>query len=108
LIRTRLLQAGGKDALAGTIASLAIEYDQRVGYTVLDNIKVGTSAGSNLWTCAADNAAATLLGSPTSTRDDLSVNPFTDSELLSLDELWPTMTTDDQAIATSTDPVTTS
>jgi hypothetical protein len=38
--------------------------------------------------------------------DDLSVNPLSDSELLTLDEIWPTMTAEDQAIASSTDDVT--
>lgn len=107
LIRTRLLQAGGKDALAGTIVSLAIVYDQRgkVGYTVLDDIKVlSNTAGWNVWTCAADNAA-TIPGPPKFVADDLSASPFSDSELLTLDEIWPTMTADDQAVAGSTDPV---
>jgi hypothetical protein len=108
LIRTRLLRAGGTDALAGTIESLAIVYDQRgaVGYTVLDNIRViSGTAGLNVWTCAADNAA-TLPGPPAASyADDLSVNPFTDSELLTLEEIWPTMSADDQAIASSDAPV---
>jgi len=107
LIRTRLLQAGEKDALAGTIVSLAIVYDQRgkVGYTVLDDIKVlSSTAGSNVWTCAADNAAA-LPGPPKFVGDDLSVNPISDSDLLTLDDIWPTMTADDQAIAGSTEQV---
>jgi hypothetical protein len=107
LIRTRLLQAGAKDALAGSIVSLTIVYDQRgkIGYTVLDDIKVlSTTAGSNVWTCAADNAAA--LPEPSNfAGDDVSVNPFSGSDLLTLDEIWPTMTADDQAIAASTDPV---
>jgi hypothetical protein len=107
LIRTRLLQAGGKDALVGTIVSLGIVYDLRgkPGYTVLDDIKVASrTAGLNVWTCAADNAA-TIPGPPKFVADDLSANPFSDSELLTLDEIWPTMTADDQAIAASTDPV---
>jgi hypothetical protein len=107
LIRSRLLLAGGKDALAGTIVSLAIVYDQRAknGYTVLDNIKVATRAGVNEWTCAADNAAVVPAPPTFVGADDLSVNPFSDSELLTLDELWPTMTAEDQAIASSTDEV---
>jgi hypothetical protein len=108
LIRTRLLGAGGKEALAGTIVSLSIVYDQRgkVGYTVLDNIKVlSTIAGSNVWTCAADNAAV-VPSRPTFVGDDLSVNPFSASDLLTLDEIWPTMSSEDQAIASSTDEVT--
>jgi hypothetical protein len=93
--------------LAGTIVSLAIVYDQRgkLAYTVLENIQVlSKTAGSNVWTCAADNTAA-IPGPPKLVRDDLSLNPFTDSELLTLDEIWPTMTADDQAIAASTDDV---
>jgi hypothetical protein len=107
LIRTRLLQAApGKDALAGTIVSLAIVYDQRssAGYTVLDDIGVVARAAVSSWTCAADNAA-TFPGPPKFVADDLSVNPFSDSELLTLDEIWPTMSPDDQATASSTDPV---
>src|SRR6266540_2454100 len=72
LIRTRLLQAGGKDALVG----------------------------SNVWTSPADNAA-TVMGLPMFVLDDLAVDPFSASELLTLDEIWPTMTADDQAIAAS-------
>lgn len=108
MIRTRLLQAGGKEALAGTIVSLAIVYDQRgkVGYTVLDDVEVAsTTAGWNVWTCAADNAAA-IPGPPKFVADDPWIDLFSDSELLTLDEIWPTMTSDDQAIAASTDPVT--
>lgn len=109
LIRSRVLAAAGgsKDALAGTIVSLAIVYDTRggAGYTVLDDIKVVSStAGWNVWTSAADNAA-TIPGPPKFVADDLAVNPFADSELLSLDDLWPTLTPDEQAIASSTDPV---
>jgi hypothetical protein len=107
LIRTRLLQAGGKDALAGTIVSLGIVYDLRgkPGYTVLDDIKVGSRASKYVWTCAADNAA-TIFAPSKFAADDLSVNPLSDSELLTLDEIWPTMTAEDQAIASSTDDVT--
>lgn len=103
LIRTRLLQAGGKDALAGTIVSLAIVFDQRgsKGFTVLDNIRIGSSAlGTNLWTSPADNAAV-LPGVPTFVLDDPSVDPFSASELLTLEEIWPTLTLDDQTIASS-------
>ena len=104
LIRTRLLQAGGSDALAGTIVSLAIVYDVGTRYTVLDNIKVTSNAfGENVWTSAADNGAGAQ--TPASTVDDLSVNPFSASELLTLDEIWPTLSADDQAIAASTDPI---
>ena len=107
LIRTRLLQAGGKDAMVGTIVSLGIVYDLRskTGYTVLDNIKVAARASTNVWTCAADNAA-TIFAPGKFAADDLSVNPFSDSELLTLDEIWPTMTAEDQATASSTDDVT--
>jgi hypothetical protein len=107
LIRTRLLQAGGKDAIVGTIVSLGIVYDLRgkPGYTVLDNIKVGSRASKYVWTCAADNAA-TIFAPSKFDADDLSVNPLSDSELLTLDEIWPTMTAEDQAIASSTDDVT--
>jgi hypothetical protein len=60
LIRTRLLQAGGTDALAGTIVSLAIVFDDRgkTGTAILDNIRVvvKSAVGANTWTCAADNA----------------------------------------------------
>jgi hypothetical protein len=106
LIRTRLLQAGGKDAMVGTIVSLGIVYDLRgkPGYTVLDNIKIGSRASKYVWTCAADNAATIF--APSKFADDLSVNPLSDSELLTLDEIWPTMTAEDQAIASSTDDVT--
>jgi hypothetical protein len=106
LIRTRLLQAGGQDALAGTIVSLGIVYDLRSkpGYTVLDDITISSRASVYVWTCAADNAA-TITGPPAFAADDLAVNPFSDSELLTLEEVWPTMTADDQAIASSTDPV---
>ncbi len=103
LIRTRLLQAGGKDALVGTIVSLSIVYDQRgsKGFTVLDNIRISsTTLGSNVWTSPADNAA-TVMGLPMFVLDDLAVDPFSASELLTLDEIWPTMTADDQAIAAS-------
>jgi hypothetical protein len=107
LIRTRLLQAGGKDAMVGTIVSLGIVYDVHTqpGYTVLDNIKVGSRASTFVWTCAADNAA-TIHAPLSFAADDLSVNPLSDSELLTLDEIWPTMTAEDQAIASSTDDVT--
>jgi hypothetical protein len=107
LIRTRLLQAApGKDALAGTIVSLSIVYDQRssTAYTVLDDIGVASRTAFNYWTCPADNAAA-FPGPPKFVGDDLSFNPFSNSELMTLDELWPTMTADDQATASSTDPV---
>jgi hypothetical protein len=106
LIRTRLLQAGGKDALVGTIVSLGIVYDLRgkPGYTVLDDIKIGSRASQYVWTCAADNAA-TIFAPSKFAADDLSVNPLSDSELLTLDEIWPTMTAEDQAIASSTDEV---
>jgi hypothetical protein len=107
LIRTRLLQAGGKDALGGAIVSLGIVYDQRgkLGYTVLDDIKVASRGVVNTWTCAADNAAV-VPGAPSQMfADDLSVNPFSDSELLTLEEIWPTMTAEDQATASSTDEV---
>src|SRR6266540_91717 len=77
LIRTRLLQAGGKDALVGTIVSLSIVYDQRgsKGFTVLDNIRISsTTLGSNVWTSPADNAA-TVMGLPMFVLDDLAVDP---------------------------------
>jgi hypothetical protein len=107
LIRTRLLQAGGKDAMVGTIVSLGIVYDLRgkPGYTVLDDIKVGSRASTFVWTCAADNAA-TVHAPLSFAVDDLAVNPFSESELLTLDEIWPTMTAEDQATASSTDDVT--
>ncbi len=108
LIRTRLLQAGGTDALAGTIVSLTIVYDERVaaGITYLDNISVRSKTlGSNLWTSPADNAAV-LPGPPSFVLDDLAVDPFSASELLTLEEIWPTLTADDQAIAASDVTVT--
>lgn len=108
LIRSRVLQEGGTNAMAGTIVSLSIVYDRRGGrgYTVLDNIRVlSKPGGPNTWTGAADNAA-TLPGPPPSpVGDDLSLNPFSDAALMTLDELWPTMTEQFQAIAASTDPV---
>ena len=47
LIRSRVLQEGGTNAMAGTIVSLSIVYDQRGGrgYTVLDNIRVLAKPG---------------------------------------------------------------
>ncbi|MDX6466752.1 MAG: hypothetical protein QOI27_1792, partial [Gaiellaceae bacterium] len=68
-------------------------------------IKVGSRASKYVWTCAADNAA-TIFAPSKFDADDLSVNPLSDSELLTLDEIWPTMTAEDQAIASSTDDVT--
>ena len=106
LIRSRLLAAGKTDALAGTIVSLSIVYDERGGrgYTVLDNIAVLSKvAGRNVWTGPADNAATTP-GPPVPVADDLSLNPFSDVELLSLDELWPTMSEELQVLAASDDP----
>lgn len=108
LIRTRLLQTGGKDALAGTIVSLAIVYDERgtSGVTYLDNIRISSKTlGWNFWTSPADNAAA-IPGPPTFVLDDLGIDPFSASELLTLEEIWPTMTADDQAIAASDVTVT--
>jgi len=105
LIRTRLLQAGGSDALAGTIVSLEIVYDFGQRYTVLDDVTVAAIPGvSYVWTSAADNAA-TGQGPPAFVVDDPAANPLSTSELLTLDEIWPTLSADDQAIAGSTDPI---
>jgi hypothetical protein len=105
LIRTRLMQAGRTDALAGTIVSLAIVFDERgpTGTSILDNIRViiKSAIGANTWTCAADNAEAVPGGPAGFAPDDLRVNPLSDSELMTLDEIWPLMTADDQAIAAS-------
>ena len=104
LIRTRLLQAGGSDALAGTIVSLAIVFDQRgaSGRSILDNIRLlHKEIGPNVWTSAADNAQVLPGGSAAAVRDDLSVNPLSASEQSTLDEIWPTMTPEDQATASS-------
>ena len=104
LIRTRLMQAGSTDALAGKIVSLAIVFDDRgpTGAAILDNIRVLLKGiGPNTWTCAADNAEG-VPGAPAGfAPDDLRVNPLSASELMTLDEIWPTMTPDDQAIAAS-------
>jgi hypothetical protein len=104
LIRTRVLQAGGSDALAGTIVSLAIVFDERgqTGTAVLDNIRVviKSEVGANTWTCAADNAEV-VPGSDGFAPDDLLANPLSQSELMTLDEIWPTLTPDDQALASS-------
>ncbi|MFL6034786.1 MAG: hypothetical protein ACJ74I_06890, partial [Gaiellaceae bacterium] len=108
LIRSRVLLAGSADALAGTIVSLSIVYDERGGhgYTVLDNVKVASRpGGTNFWTCAADNAATIPGAAPSPAADDLSVNPFSSADLLTLDELWPTMSEEFQVIASSTDAV---
>ena len=106
LIRTRLLQAGGSDALGGTIVSLAIVFDERgeTGQAVLDNIRLLSKSkdiGSNMWTSAADNAQGVPGGPSDVGRDDLSVNPLSASEQMSLEEIWPTMTPEDQATASS-------
>ena len=105
LIRSRVMQAGGTDALAGTIVSLAIVFDDRgpTGTAILDNIRVivKSAIGANTWTCAADNAEG-VPGAPVGfAPDDLRIDPLSDSELMTLDELWPLMTADDQAIAAS-------
>jgi hypothetical protein len=71
---------------------------------VLDDISVASRAAVNYWTCPADNAAA-IPGPPKFVADDLLFNPFSDSELMTLEEIWPTMSADDQATASSADPV---
>ena len=104
LIRTRLMRAGGKDALAGTIVSLAIVFDDRglTGTAILDNIRVALKGlAPNTWTCAADNAEVRPGPPADFGKDDLRVNPLSDSELMTLEEIWPLMTVDDQAIAAS-------
>jgi hypothetical protein len=104
LIRTRLLQAGGSDALGGTVVSLAIVFDERgkTGQAVLDNIRLlSKDIGPNVWTSAADNAQVVPGGPSDLGRDDLSVNPLSLSEQMTLEEIWPTMTPEDQATASS-------
>jgi len=104
LIRTRLLQAGGTDALGGTIVSLAIVFDERggSGRAILDNIRLlQKDIGPNVWTSAADNAEVVPGAGAGVGRDDLSVNPLSASEQMTLDEIWPTMTPEDQATASS-------
>ncbi len=101
-IATRLMRAG-KDALAGTVESLAIVFDQRskTGLAFLDNIKVSAGIETNVWTSAADNAAVPV-GPPVWKPR---VEPFGDDDFMTADDLWALLTPDDQALALSDDPV---
>ena len=107
-IRAEIIKAGGRNLLLGTIKSLAIVYDVRgkFGHTILDNIRISSTAvGVQRWTFAGDNAATTP-GPPAALSNDRLAQPLSDFEGMTFDELWPTLTPDEQALAQSQDPVT--
>ena len=105
LIRARVLALGpfaGKDAFGGLVESLAIVFDkrQKFGYVFLDNIQVLSKQSQfrQTWTSAADNGNGPP---PSAGPDDLTLNPFTDVEQLTFEELWPLLSPEDQALAAS-------
>ncbi len=95
-IRARILKAtADREALTGTIGSLAIVVDKARGDAWLDNVQVLAKTGSQTWTCAADNGY-TPPKPPGLTTLDVDQTPWTDAEQTPAEDLLAGLTPDEQ------------
>jgi hypothetical protein len=100
VIRAEVLrQPKGTDALAGTIAGLALVVDGSSGSVYLDNVSVRSKAATKTWTYAGDNGNGVPGAPPSFTAEQsaLMAAPIPDDSQFDEDVLMPSLTPDEQA-----------